>query len=192
MIVSWLTFQTDETKYRQEQEIAELKRDNYELEMKNRSLQGNLRTANKVTERENVRRVLQSGAEKQKPITDLFPCVENTEENIEKLRSMGVEDNDIRVLLTGKEITYSGNLYDREKRKTHQVRNVKTDIAKAWSGVHDNLIEQLPFQRVLQTALATTAKGFRNKQQRHGISLVRYLYFRKKLPCPKVYFTNDQ
>lgn len=121
---------------RQEMEIAELKRDNYELEIKNQNLQGNLRTANKETEREreNVRRALQSGAEKLKPITDLFPCMENAKENIEELRSMGVEDNDIRLLLTGKEITYSGNLYDRERRKTHQVRNVKIDIAKARNG----------------------------------------------------------
>lgn len=121
---------------RQEQEIAELKRDNYELERKNQNLQGNLRTANKETEREreNVRRALQSGAEKLQPITDLFPCMENAKENIEELRSMGVGDNDIRLLLTGKEITYSGNLYDREKRKTHQVRNVKIDIAKARNG----------------------------------------------------------
>lgn len=121
---------------RQEQEIAELKRDNYELELKNQNLQGNLRTANKEIEREreNVRRALQSGAEKLKPITDLFPCMENAKENIEELRSMGVEDNDIRLLLTGKEITYSGNLYDRERRKTHQVKNVKIDIAKARNG----------------------------------------------------------
>lgn len=121
---------------RQEQEIAELKRDNYELELKNQNLQGNLRTANKETEREreNVRRALQSGAEKLKPITDLFPCMENAKENIEELRSMGVGDNDIRLLLTGKGITYSGNLYDRERRKTHQVRNVKIDIAKARNG----------------------------------------------------------
>lgn len=121
---------------RQEMEIAELKRDNYELEIKNQNLQGNLRTANKETEREreNVRWALQSGAEKLKPITDLFPCMENAKENIEELRSMGVGDNDIRLLLTGKEITYSGNLYDRERRKTHQVRNVKIDIAKARNG----------------------------------------------------------
>lgn len=121
---------------RQEVEIAELKRGNYELEIKNQNLQGNLRTANKETEREreNVRRALQSGAEKLKPITDLFPCMENAKENIEELRSMGVGDNDIRLLLTGKEITYSGNLYDRERRKTHQVRNVKIDIAKARNG----------------------------------------------------------
>lgn len=60
--------------------------------------------------------------------------MENAKENIEELRSMGVGDNDIRLLLTGKEITYSGNLYDRERRKTHQVRNVKIDIAKARNG----------------------------------------------------------
>lgn len=121
---------------RQEQEIAGLKRENYELKMKNQNLLGNIRTINKEIEREreNTRRALQSWKEKLKPITDLFPCMENAKENIEELRSMGVEDNDIRLLLTGKEITYSGNLYDREKRKTHQVRNVKIDIAKARNG----------------------------------------------------------
>jgi predicted nucleic acid-binding Zn-ribbon protein len=121
---------------RQEQEIAELKRENYELEMKNQNLSGNIRTANKEIEREreNTRRALRAGSEKLKPITDLFPCMDNAKENIEELRTMGVGDNDIRLLLTGKEITYSGNLYDRERRKSHQVKSVKIDIAKNRAG----------------------------------------------------------
>ena len=55
-------------------------------------------------------------------------------ENIEELRAMGVGNNDIRLLLTGKEITYSGFLYDRERRKKHQVKDVKIDIAKSKAG----------------------------------------------------------
>ena len=38
---------------------------------------------------------------------------------------------DIRLLLTGKEITYSGNLYDREREKSYQVKSVKIDIAQS-------------------------------------------------------------
>lgn len=38
-------------------------------------------------------------------------------------------------LLTGKEITYTGNLYDRERRKSYPVKNVKIDIAKSRNGV---------------------------------------------------------
>lgn len=147
---------------RQEMEIAELKRDNYELEIKNQNLQGNLRTANKETEREreNVRRALQSGAEKLKPITDLFPCMENAKENIEELRSMGVGDNDIRLLLTGKEITYSGNLYDRERRKTHQVRNVKIDIAKARNGYTTIWLNDFHFKEFFKQLWQKLQKAF--------------------------------
>lgn len=121
---------------RQEQEIAELKRENYELEMKSQNLQSNLRTANVQNEREReaTRRAVRTGEERLKPITNLFPCMENAKENIEELREMGVGDNDIRLLLTGKEITYSGFLYDRERRKKHQVNEVKINIAKSKAG----------------------------------------------------------
>ena len=60
--------------------------------------------------------------------------MQNAKENIEELRGMGVGDNDIRLLLTGKEITHSGFLYDRERRKKHQVKDVKINIAKNKAG----------------------------------------------------------
>lgn len=121
---------------RQEQEITELKKENHELEIKNQNLLSNIRTANKEIEREreNTHRTLQTEKEKLKPITVLFPCMENAKENIEELRTMGLGDNDIRLLLTGKGITYSGNLYDREHRKKHTVKDVKIDIAKSKTG----------------------------------------------------------
>ena len=121
---------------RQEQEIAELKRENYELEIKSQNLQSNLRTANAQNERERetTRRAIRNGEERLKPITELFPCMENAKENIDELRAMGVEDSDIRFLLTGKGIIYSGILYDRERRKKHQVKDVKIDIAKSKAG----------------------------------------------------------
>ena len=104
--------------------------------MKSQNLQSKLRTANAQAEmeREATRRAVRTGEERLKPITSLFPCMENAKENIEELREMGVGDNDIRLLLTGKEITYSGFLYDRERRKKHQVKDVKIDIAKSKAG----------------------------------------------------------
>ena len=86
-----------------------------------------------ITEKEQkaTRRADRSGEEKLKLITNLFPCMENAEENIEEFRAMGVGDNDIRLLLTGKRITYSGNLYDREREKSYQVKSVKIDIAQS-------------------------------------------------------------
>ena len=53
---------------------------------------------------------------------------------------------DIRLLLTGKEITYSGNLYDSSPKQDKE---------------HNHLAEQCTFQRVLQTDMAKAAKGFR-------------------------------
>lgn len=121
---------------RQEHEIKGLKSENYTLQTKVQNLEGHIRTANTelARERETHRMAIRNGEARMKAITEMFPSMENAKENIEELRSMGVGDNDIRLLLTGKEITYSGNLYDRERRKTHQVRNVKIDIAKARNG----------------------------------------------------------
>ena len=60
--------------------------------------------------------------------------MENAKENIEELRFMGIGDNDMRLLLTGKSVTYSGSLYDREHRRRHTVKDVKIDIAKSKAG----------------------------------------------------------
>ena len=35
--------------------------------------------------------------------------------NIEELQTMGIQNKDIRQLLIGKEIYYTGNLYDKDK-----------------------------------------------------------------------------
>ena len=122
---------------RQAKEIETLKKENYNLSFKNQNLEGQLRTNTTAMRRtqETADRKIKAEVAKLKPITELFPAMENAGENIEELRTMGVQDNDIRLLLTGKEITYSGNLYDREKRKTHQVRNVMIDIAKSRNGL---------------------------------------------------------
>ena len=69
--------------------------------------------------------------ERLKLVTNLFHCMENAKENIKDLREMDVGDNSIRLLLTGKEITYSGFLYDRERRKKRQVNDMKINIAKS-------------------------------------------------------------
>jgi hypothetical protein len=48
--------------------------------------------------------------------------MENAQENIEELQTMGIQNKDIRQLLIGKEIYYTGNLYDKDKRKSYQVK----------------------------------------------------------------------
>lgn len=122
---------------RQEQEIKGLKNENYTLQTKVQNLEGHIRTANTelARERETHRMAIRNGEARMKAITEIFPSMENAKENIEELRSMGVENNDIRQLLTGKEINYTGNLYDRERKKSYQVKNVKIDIAKSRNGI---------------------------------------------------------
>lgn len=84
---------------------------------------------------ETADRQIKAQVAKLKPITELFPQMENAKENIEELQTMGIQNNDIRQLLTGKEIYYTGNLYDRDKRKSYPVKNVKIDIAKSRNGI---------------------------------------------------------
>src|SRR5699024_2100572 len=56
--------------------------------------------------------------------------------------------------------------------------------------VHDNMAEQLPFQRVLQTAMATTAKGFGDRQ-RNGISPIGQIATFGKSPYRFFFFPNS-
>lgn len=122
---------------RQAKEIEELTKENYNLSFKNQNLEGQLRTNTIAMQRaqETADRQIKAQAAKLKPITELFPEMENAVENIEELRTMGIQNNDIRQLLTGKKIYYTGNLYDRDKRKSYPVKNVKIDIAKSRNGI---------------------------------------------------------
>ena len=122
---------------RQELEIKGLKSENYTLQTKVQNLEGHIRTANTelARERETHRMAIRNGEARMKAITEMFPSMENAKENIEELRSMGIENSDIRQLLTGKEISYTGNLYDRERRKSYPVKNIKIDIAKSRNGI---------------------------------------------------------
>ena len=133
---------------RQEQEIKGLKSENYTLQTKVQNLEGHIRTANTelARERETHRLAIRNGEARMRAITEMFPSMENAKENIEELREMGVRDNDIRLLLTGKEITYSGFLYDRERRKKHQVKNVKINIAKSKAGNTTIWLDKIHFK----------------------------------------------
>lgn len=75
--------------------------------------------------------------------------MENARENIEELQTMGIQNNDIRQLLTGKEIYYTGNLYDRDKRKSYLVKNIKIDIAKSKNGFTTIWINDIHFRESL-------------------------------------------
>ena len=54
---------------------------------------------------ETTDRQIKAEASKLKPITNLFPEMENAQENIEELQTMGIQNKDIRQLLIGKEYT---------------------------------------------------------------------------------------
>lgn len=137
---------------RQAKEIEELTKENYNLSFKNQNLEGQLRTNTIAMQRaqETADRQIKAQAAKLKPITELFPEMENARENIEELRTMGIQNNDIRQLLTGKEIYYTGNLYDRDKRKSYPVKNVKIDIAKSRNGTTTIWLNNTHFKTFLQ------------------------------------------
>lgn len=69
-----------------------------------------------------------------KTVTTHFPTMENAGKNIQQLRKLGVPDDHIPGLLLGRELRYSGNLYDVEHRHTHHVKDVSIQIARSTSG----------------------------------------------------------
>ena len=120
---------------RQEQKIAELKREIYELEMKSQNLQSKLRTANAQAEmeREATRRAVRTGEERLKPITSLFPCMENAKKTS---RNSGKWCR--RQRYPAPAHRKRDNLFRIPvrpgRRKKHQVKDVKIDIAKSKAG----------------------------------------------------------
>lgn len=137
---------------RQAKEIEELTKENYNLSFKNQNLEGQLKTNTIAMQRtqETADRQIKAQTAKLKPITELFPEMENAGENIEELRTMGIQNNDIRQLLTGKEIYYTGNLYDRDKRKSYPVKSIKIDIAKSQNGTTTIWFNNTHFKTFLQ------------------------------------------
>lgn len=137
---------------RQAKEIEELTKENYNLSFKNQNLEGQLKTNTIAMQRaqETADRQIKAQVAKLKPITELFPEMENAGENIKELRTMGIQNNDIRQLLTGKEIYYTGNLYDRDKRKSYPVKSIKIDIAKSQNGTTTIWLNNTHFKTFLQ------------------------------------------
>lgn len=148
---------------RQAKEIEELTKENYNLSFKNQNLEGQLRTNTIAMQRaqETADRQIKAQAAKLKPITELFPEMENAGENIEELRTMGIQNNDIRQLLTGKEIYYTGNLYDRDKRKSYPVKSIKIDIAKSRNGITTIWLNNTHFKNFLKELWNTLQKVLR-------------------------------
>ena len=137
---------------RQAKEIEELTKENYNLSFKNQNLEGQLKTNTIAMQRaqETADRQIKAQVAKLKPITELFPEMENAGENIKELRTMGIQNNDIRQLLTGKEIYYTGNLYDRDKRKSYPVKSIKIDIAKSRNGTTTIWLNNTHFKTFFQ------------------------------------------
>lgn len=154
---------------RQAKEIETLKKENYNLSFKNQNLEGQLRTNNIEMRRvqETTDRQIKAEASKLKPITNLFPEMENAQENIEELQTMGIQNKDIRQLLIGKEIYYTGNLYDKDKRKSYQVKNVKIDISKSQNGITTIWLNNIHFKNFLKELWNTLQKTLDNGNWLH-------------------------
>ena len=71
--------------------------------------------------------------------------------------------------ITGKEIYYTGNLYDRDKRKSYPVKNVKIDIAKSRNGTTTIWLNNTHFKNFL--------KELWNQLQKDKYPITYTLYF---------------
>lgn len=80
---------------------------------------------------------------------------------------MGIQNNDIRQLLTSKEIYYTGNLYDRDKRKSYPVKNIKIDIAKSKNGITTIWLNNTYFKNFLKELWNELQKTMGTKQGFH-------------------------
>lgn len=94
-----------------------------------------------MTARENMARVTKQKdgeiaglQEELKEIQRYFPTMESAGRNIKQLRKLGIPEEKIPGLLLGRELVYSGNLYDQEHRYTHQVKDVSVHIAPSTRG----------------------------------------------------------
>lgn len=124
----------------------------------------------------NVTRLIE---QKEKDISELkgelemvqryFPTMENAGRNIQDLRKLGVPDEHIPGLLLGRELKYSGKLYDVEHRHAHQVEDVSIQIARSTRGgmfVWLNSKTVVNFFRELWESLQNTIR--QNREQNQG------------------------
>lgn len=137
------------------------------------------------TVKENANRLVQQKEnevselkEELKAVQSYFPTMENAGKNIKQLRKLGVADEHIPGLLLGRELKYSGNLYDVEHRHTHQVENVSIRIAPSTKGgmfVWLNSKNVTEFFRELWLSLRQTMglnrEQNRNNERRGGFHL---------------------
>ncbi|MCS2321532.1 hypothetical protein NXY33_22515, partial [Bacteroides fragilis] len=80
----------------------------------------------------------------------------------------GNTNKDIRQLI-GKEIYYTGNLYDKDKRKSYQVKNVKIDISKSQNGITTIWLNNIHFKNFLKELWNTLQKTLDNGNWLHRI-----------------------
>lgn len=115
------------------EEIKSLKIENNRIETKaERDISTLKVTANaRIQEAQNEISGLEG---KIKAIQEFFPTMQDADRNITQLRKLRVPDKYIPGLLVGRELKYTGNLYDAAHRHTHQVENVSIQIAESTKG----------------------------------------------------------
>lgn len=158
-------------------EIKSLKNEKYEVEQRAERIVKSLK-ASMTAEVQEARNEISALSEEVKAVQSFFPTMENAEKNIKQLRKLGVPDEHIPGLLLGRELKYSGNLYDVEHRHTHQVENVSIRIAKSTKGgmfVWLNSRNAVEFFRELwqslQQSLSLSRKQNQEKDRGHGFHM---------------------
>ena len=148
---------------RQEQKIAELKREIYELEMKSQNLQSKLRTANAPSRNGKGSHTQGSQNRRRKTETDnlLVPLYGKRQR-----KHRGTPGNGCRrQRYPAPAHRKRDNLFripvrpGTQEKAPGQGRENRHSQKQGWQ--HDHLAERFSLQRVLQTAMAKGAKGFR-------------------------------
>lgn len=114
-------------------EIQALKNENYKVQQ---DAERNVKSikASMTADIQEARSEITNLSEEIKAVQGFFPTMESADRNIKQLRKMGVPDEHIPGLLLGRELKYSGKLYDTEHRHTHEVENVSIRIGRSTKG----------------------------------------------------------
>lgn len=134
--------------------------------------------ASMTVEVQEARNEISTLNEQIKAVQDFFPTMEGADKNIKQLRKLGVPKEHISGLLLGRELNYSGKLYDTEHRHAHEVENVSIRIGRSTKGgmfVWLNSRNVIEFFRelwnTLQQNLSRDRKQNQERSRDHGFHM---------------------
>ena len=75
--------------------------------------------------------IIKSFASERSAILEVFPSLENAQNNIKELHSLWLDEISVKRVLIGERVNYNGSLYDERNKQTYQGQNVIIEIAKS-------------------------------------------------------------